>query len=136
MLKRHQAIIDLEKNVLRIHGEEVRFLAEHELPAKARWEGDDEENPKSPVEGGSAAQGAIHPAGGIHPHIPPGGISGTVPGPTASTSATPTTASTNAKYSEEKITMLTNLGVSRQEAIAALDAVGGNAEAAASILFQ
>jgi len=36
MLKRHQACIDLEKNVLRIQGREVRFLAEHELPNKAR----------------------------------------------------------------------------------------------------
>lgn len=36
MLKRHQACIDLEKNCLRIQGREVRFLSEHELPAKAR----------------------------------------------------------------------------------------------------
>jgi hypothetical protein len=36
MLKRHQACIDLEKNVLRIQGREVPFLAEHELPNKAR----------------------------------------------------------------------------------------------------
>ena len=36
MLKRHQACIDLEKNVLRIQGREVPFLAEHELPEKAR----------------------------------------------------------------------------------------------------
>ena len=36
MLKAHQACIDLEKNVLRIQGREVRFLAEHELPEKAR----------------------------------------------------------------------------------------------------
>jgi DNA damage-inducible protein 1 len=36
MLKRHQACIDLEKNVLRIQGIEVPFLAEHELPNKAR----------------------------------------------------------------------------------------------------
>ncbi|KAJ3262611.1 DNA damage-inducible protein 1 [Boothiomyces macroporosus] len=36
MLKRHQACIDLEKNVLRINGEEVPFLSEHELPDKAK----------------------------------------------------------------------------------------------------
>lgn len=29
MLKAHQACIDLEKNVLRIQGREVKFLAEH-----------------------------------------------------------------------------------------------------------
>lgn len=36
MLKSYQASIDLEKNVLRIQGREIPFLAEHELPAKAR----------------------------------------------------------------------------------------------------
>ena len=36
MLKRHQACIDLEKNCLRIQGREIPFLAEHELPSKAR----------------------------------------------------------------------------------------------------
>ena len=35
-LKTHQACIDLEKNVLRIRGREVEFLAEHELPKKVR----------------------------------------------------------------------------------------------------
>lgn len=36
MLKSYQASIDLEKNVLRIQGREIRFLSEHELPAKAK----------------------------------------------------------------------------------------------------
>lgn len=36
MLMAHQACIDLEKNVLRIRGREMRFLAEHELPEKAK----------------------------------------------------------------------------------------------------
>jgi DNA damage-inducible protein 1 len=36
MLKRHQAIIDLEQNVLCIQGRKVRFLSEHELPDSAR----------------------------------------------------------------------------------------------------
>ncbi|KAK2465970.1 hypothetical protein APHAL10511_001611 [Amanita phalloides] len=36
MLKGHRACIDLEKNVLRIQGREVKFLSEHELPVKAR----------------------------------------------------------------------------------------------------
>ncbi len=36
MLKQHQACIDLDKNVLRINGREVTFLAEHELPEQAR----------------------------------------------------------------------------------------------------
>jgi hypothetical protein len=40
------------------------------------------------------------------------------------------------RYSESDITTLTNLGVSRQEAIHALDMAGGNCEVAASLLFQ
>ena len=36
MLKTHQACIDLEKNVLRIRGREVKFLAEQVLPEKVR----------------------------------------------------------------------------------------------------
>ncbi|TPX71414.1 hypothetical protein SpCBS45565_g01053 [Spizellomyces sp. 'palustris'] len=165
MLKRHQAIIDLEKNVLRIHGEEVRFLSEHELPDKARWEATGSGDVQSPVEGGSAAQGsvfnhsellddksslsprlgAVHPPGGLHPHIPPAGIAASVPGPGAAQAGrssapigapTSTTASAVPRHSEEKIKMLEDLGVSRAEAIAALDASGGNADAAASMLFQ
>ncbi|KNC97910.1 uncharacterized protein SPPG_06901 [Spizellomyces punctatus DAOM BR117] len=145
MLKRHQAIIDLEKNVLRIHGEEVRFLSEHELPDKARWEATGSGDVQSPVEGGSAAQGAVHPPGGLHPHIPPAGIAASVPGPGAAQAGrlgaptgapTSTTAGAVPRHSEEKIKMLEDLGVSRAEAIAALDASGGNADAAASMLFQ
>ena len=51
MLKAHQACIDLEKNVLRIQGREVSFLAEHELPDKAR-------NPEAEAE---AEARAFHP---------------------------------------------------------------------------
>lgn len=50
MLKAHQACIDLEKNALRIQGREVQFLAEHELPDKARDMGEAtlEEGPSNP----------------------------------------------------------------------------------------
>ncbi|PIL37721.1 hypothetical protein GSI_01415 [Ganoderma sinense ZZ0214-1] len=51
MLKAHQACIDLEKNVLRIQGREVSFLAEHELPDKAR-------NPEAEAEAEAAAASA------------------------------------------------------------------------------
>ncbi|KAI9263121.1 hypothetical protein BDA99DRAFT_58099 [Phascolomyces articulosus] len=40
------------------------------------------------------------------------------------------------KYPEEHIKLLTNLGVSRQEAINALDMASGNPDLAASLLFQ
>ncbi|KAI9317291.1 hypothetical protein BX666DRAFT_1944259 [Dichotomocladium elegans] len=40
------------------------------------------------------------------------------------------------RYPEEHIALLTNLGVSRQEAINALDIASGNPDLAASLLFQ
>ena len=40
--KRHQASIDLSSNVLRIGSTAIPFLAEHELPAHARREGEQE----------------------------------------------------------------------------------------------
>ncbi|TPX55445.1 hypothetical protein PhCBS80983_g05303 [Powellomyces hirtus] len=143
MLKRHQAIIDLEKNALRIHGEEVRFLSEHELPEKARWEG--ENDATSPLEGGSAALGAVHPPGGLHPGVPPAGISAAVPGSASSAASTPAPAPTAKPtpppaqargYSEDKIKMLMDLGIPRAQALQALDAAGGDADVAASMLFQ
>ena len=40
------------------------------------------------------------------------------------------------KHSEQTIKMITDMGISRQEAISALDATGGNPDAAVSLLFQ
>ena len=40
MLRAHQACIDLERNVLRIRGREVKFLDEHEIPEKRMPEPD------------------------------------------------------------------------------------------------
>jgi DNA damage-inducible protein 1 len=48
-LKRHQMIIDLEKNCLRVQGTEIRFLGEGELPAHLRDEAAEEANPPPPA---------------------------------------------------------------------------------------
>ncbi|KAJ3047552.1 DNA damage-inducible protein 1 [Rhizophlyctis rosea] len=140
MLKRHQACIDLEKNVLRINGEEVPFLAEHELPAKARWDGE------QPAEGEEGPSGSTSTTT-THPEDPRTGIPSNVPGmatppPAAAARSTPAGASnppqvqSQSQHAEDKIKMLTDLGVSRQEAIGALDACGGNADVAANMLFN
>ncbi|KAI8340192.1 hypothetical protein BC941DRAFT_242001 [Chlamydoabsidia padenii] len=51
-------------------------------------------------------------------------------------SNTPSTGNTGqAQYPEEYITTLTNLGMSRQEALNALEMSGGNIDLAASLLF-
>lgn len=59
MLKAHQACIDLEKNALRIQGREVQFLAEHELPDKARNldQGTvEEDGPSDPSQAGMSSE--------------------------------------------------------------------------------
>ena len=53
MLKAHQACIDLERNVLRIRGREVKFLDEHELPEKVEV-GQDQESGSQPSGSGSS----------------------------------------------------------------------------------
>ncbi|KAJ3176185.1 DNA damage-inducible protein 1 [Geranomyces variabilis] len=153
MLKRHQAVIDLEKNVLRIHGDEIRFLSEHELPPKARWGG---EEAASPQASGSAAPGAAQPpAGSSSPsRATPNPAAAAAPAPTNNTSAPggpPSSrpaaaqaaplppraaASSSPQHSEDKIKSVVDLGFSREQAIGALDASGGNVEVAASFLFQ
>jgi len=112
MLKAHQACIDLEKNVLRIQGREVRFLPEHELPEKSREDALSEAvSPRdSPPVQGSRGGGAS----------------------TAGSSSQPRPTS---KYPEAKIQTLVDLGVSREVAISTLDAAGGNVDVAASLLF-
>ncbi|KAJ3079117.1 DNA damage-inducible protein 1 [Quaeritorhiza haematococci] len=135
MLKRHQACIDLQKNVLRINGEEVRFLAEHELPEKARWEGSGE-TPTSP--GAAPTPSTSGPSSSSAPAAA-AAAPAPAPAPAAATSSSKAAASSAppaSKYPEATIKTLMDLGVSRVEAIAALDACNGNADLAANMLFQ
>ena len=145
MLKAHQACIDLEKNVLRIQGREVSFLAEHELPDKAR-------NPEAEAEAEAAAAAAASASGST---VASGsGGHGAFPGAGNTLGAAPAPVSTGAGrggplggqaaasppvqsgHSEDKIGMLVGLGATREHAIALLDAAGGNVDVAASLLFQ
>lgn len=60
MLKRYQATIDLGKGVLRVNGEEIRFLDEHELPAEARLEYEvDEQGKPQPMQKGEQGGKAV-----------------------------------------------------------------------------
>ena len=127
MLKAHQACIDLEKNVLRIQGREVRFLSEHELPDKARdpihldpaTEGPVPEVPAPPAAASSSSSS-----------FPDGGRSlGAAP----VRGAPQRTPSSN--HPEASIQMLMDLGATRELAISTLDASGGNVDVAASLLF-
>lgn len=129
MLKAHQACIDLEKNVLRIQGREVQFLAEHELPDKARImdSGADAPPPQAGPSSTSDVQlprqfpGAGNTLGGSgvrehqpQPHAPP---------------------THQNRHTEANIQTLISLGATREQAINSLDAANGNLDIAASMLF-
>jgi DNA damage-inducible protein 1 len=137
MLKAHQACIDLAKNVLRIQDREVRFLAEHELPDKAR-------NPELVAEQeallSSASSSSSRPGANANTSssFPGGGRTlGSAPTPAnAGRSTTPAHSSAMNRYPEEQIVTLMGFGVSREVAIRTLDAAGGNIDVAASLLFS
>ncbi len=120
-----QAIIDLKDNVLRIYDEAVPFLAEHELPAKAKWDGGDDNGPASKPETKPAAQ-----------PLPPASRPA-VSNPSASISASrPSVSRPETQFPAESIARLQELGASREEAVGALQAAGGSVDGAASILFN
>jgi DNA damage-inducible protein 1 len=131
MLKAHQACIDLEKNVLRIQGREVRFLSEHELPDKAR---DPEPEP------GDAGPSSSTPSGNNTngPAFPGSGQAlGTRPSTSINPVRRPPTSArpSQSRLPEKDIAALMAFGVTREVAISSLEAAGGNVEVAASFLF-
>ena len=148
MLKAHQACIDLEKNVLRIQGREVRFLSEHELPEKAR-ELDRIESPPSPQ---PASTSAIEARSGVGHITSPSAQaefrspSSSFPGSGQRVGSTPPISNTSgsrpnaaqsvsAGFPEPSIQTLMDLGVSREEAVRLLETSNGNVDVAASMLF-
>jgi len=141
MLKAHQACIDLEKGVLRIQGREVKFLAEHELPEKARvfeLGHGQESTPQPPGSGSSNAtspgqnQGSSFPGQGNTLGVPPKAQAERSQPLPQQPQAQQQAAS---RHPESKITMLMDLGATRELAIQYLDASGGNVDVAASLLF-
>lgn len=133
MLKAHQACIDLEKNVLRIQGREVRFLNEHELPEKARMmEVPQPEDHNPTTAGPSGADGATPGPGPVPQPFPGSGNTLGAP-PAQEGRGVPIPPST--RHSEAAISALVNLGATRALALEKLDEAGGNVELAAAMLF-
>ncbi|TVY22444.1 DNA damage-inducible protein [Lachnellula hyalina] len=127
MLKRHQASIDLSKDKLVIQGVEVSFLGEADIPKNIEEERAEE--PKVAGPGGTMI----------------GARSGAVSGPSARAAPSPSpappaqqtpAAPQQASFPPESIDQLVALGFSREEAVNALAACGGNVEYAAGLLFQ
>jgi len=127
MLKAHQACIDLGKNVLRIQGREVKFLAEHELPAKARDSvllADSDSGADSSQQRESSSEG--------RQNMPNHRKNTVLRRPVPSQAG----ASTALQWAEKDIQTLMGFGVTRDIAIQMLEATNGNVDAAASILFS
>ncbi|XP_024976084.1 DNA damage-inducible protein 1-like [Cynara cardunculus var. scolymus] len=122
MLRKHQCIIDLKDNVLRVGGGEVAvpFLSEKDIPRQFL---DEEKQLKEASSSG--AQGSSGSAGRSNISTPSGGQSS---GPARGG------ATHEAEY-EGKIGKLVELGFSREAVIQALKFFDGNEEQAAGYLF-
>lgn len=114
MLKRHQASIDLKRNVLVFGDGEVPFLPESEIPSSyLETFGQPVEELQDPSSSGGAGSSTSRAI--INAQPPPSEAS---------------------NYSEETIQTLINLGFTKEQSIQALDSAGGNPELAAALLFQ
>ncbi|CAO3648814.1 unnamed protein product [Mucor fragilis] len=131
MLKKHRACIDLRKNALTFDSCDIPFLAEHELPEKQRRmeiHGSDED--ETAIEGRTVVPQVSTP-----PSVSTASPAATGSSPTPAAPAFNTASTPSPVYPEKDIKLLTDMGVSRQEALNALEMAGGNPEVAASLLF-
>nr|KIR48640.1 DNA damage-inducible protein 1 [Cryptococcus bacillisporus CA1280] len=148
MLKRHQCCIDLSTNTLRINNTEVPFLAEHELPDKARRRGEAQvagemgdaagkglkAGVASPKLGKKMFPGEGH-ALGAGSSTGPGTSAGNASATATRTGGAASVPTPSSRWGEEDIQTLVNLGAPRAHAIQLLEASGGNVDVAASMLF-
>ena len=144
MLKSYQACIDLRKNRLIIQGDEIPFLGEADLP-KRYEEAMEEPTVEEPggtrvgAQSGTVTQpGNSGPATAGLPSRPATTSSQpAISSPPPSQPSQPQTATQGQNpYPAEAIEQLQQLGFSRDEAVAALNATGGNVDYAAGLLFQ
>lgn len=135
MLKRHQASIDLARDKLVIQGVEVSFLGEADIPKDV--EEALEEEPKVAGPGGTTIggrSGAVSQPGASGAPGPSTTAQPTVPAPSPAPAAS--RAPAQPSFPIEAIEQLMQLGCSREQAIHALQATGGNVEYAAGLLFE
>ncbi|KAG8631118.1 hypothetical protein KVT40_000258 [Elsinoe batatas] len=149
MLKKYQVNIDLKKNKLILPNEEIDFLPESEIPKSQEEDRADEPTVDGPngtkigTETGtirpaasssaattSTSAGNFSGRGQTLGQLPPNAQQT----PAAATGSAPVAASS--PFPKEAIDALVSMGMSRQEAINALQATDGNVDAAASFLFE
>jgi DNA damage-inducible protein 1 len=148
MLKRYRAKIDLEKNALCLEGIEVPFLHESEIPKSFEEAEMNEPTVAGPNDTEIGARtGAVRPKGataaGEHSIAAGSSVSGpssSSGGPSGQPTATPQAVApqppARQNGQEEKIQQLIGIaGCSRQEAIQALEASGGDVQVAAGFFF-
>lgn len=145
MLKRHQAMLDFRKGCLVIQDEQVEFLGESEIP-KNDYEMEAENEPT--VEGPGGVKVGGRTGALIEPSIQStparyGGASGSGSGGAQSSAQQPTQPqqlsqqpAAQPSYTDEAVEQLEGLGFSKQQAVAALNATGGDVNMAATLLFQ
>ncbi len=128
-MKRHQANIDLKRNVLVIADTETPFLSEADIPQGIF-------NPSASI--GQQLGGGPLPSSNAETAKPPAATAAANAAASRSQSSTAprTQVPQTANFDEETVNNLIGLGFSRQEVIRALQQTGGNAELAASILFS
>ncbi len=145
ILKGHQATIDLTRNKLIIQDEEVDFLGESEIPKETEDAVTREPTVQGPggttigARSGAVTAPSAAPAGAsAPPNVAPS--SSAAPSQRAAPALPPRTAQPQSQaqqaFPENDINTLMGLGFTRQAAINALEATGGNVEYAAGLLFQ
>ncbi|KAL9100018.1 MAG: hypothetical protein Q9163_004554 [Psora crenata] len=125
MLKRFQACIDLNKGVLRLHGDEVPFLGEADIP-KSEWDRQAEPTVDGP---GGGKIGAISGT------VKEPGVGKAAEAASSSSAQQAPVAAPSPPFPEADIATLMDMGMGRSEAIQALTLAGGNVQAAAGLLF-
>ncbi|KAI5298668.1 glucose repression mediator protein, partial [Ascosphaera pollenicola] len=142
MLKRYQANIDLKDMVLRIGDQAVPFLDEAEIPnehEEEMWNGEPivagKDGARVGANSGAVTQEAQQPSQQPSQQSSQGDDSPVIPNsqfgfirPGAPVALTPT------RFPEASITKIMELGFSRGEAIAALEAANGNVDGAIGFL--
>jgi len=128
MLKRYQAVIDLAKGELIIEGQHVPFLGESDIPK-------DELGAEEPTVDGPAGLKTGAKSGQVISTGQDAGSQSAGPSSAASAQAPAPAAAQGSQLTEESIQQLVSLGFSREEAIGALNATGGDVDQAGAILF-